>query len=176
MKNNKPSVILLNKTLNFIIKENLIITNKNILLAFSSGQDSTFLAFLLLQYINQLHLNFGLMYCNHLWGLDNLYKTSHILKTSFYIQKIVFFSISTKKIFTEQNSRNWRYSTIFRISQFYHYQIILTGHTLTDQIETLLLNLFRGSGKKGIITLFNNHFLINKSIKTIFLSKTNLNV
>ena len=155
---------------------NLIITNKNILLAFFFFLDSIFLMFLLLQYSNQFNINFGSIYCNHLWNLNNLYKTSHILKTSFYIQRIAFFSISTKKIFTEKNSRIWRYSTVFRISQFYHYQIILTGHTLTDQIETLLLNLFRGSGKKGAITFFNNHFLINQSTKKIFLSKANLNV
>ena len=176
MKNNKSSIYILNKIINVIIKENLIIANKNILLAFSSGQDSICLVLLLLQYSNQFNINIGLTYFNHLWNLSNLYKTSHVLKTSFYIQKIAFFSISTQKIFTEKNSRIWRYSALLRISQFYHYDTILTGHTLTDQIETLLLNLFRGSGKKGVITLFNNHLLINKSTKRIFLSKANLNV
>ena len=124
----------------------------------------------------QLSTQFEIIYCNHLWSVTNLYKLSYILKISYSLNKNIIIGVSIKKIFTEKLARIWRYSAIYRTSQFYNYEIILTAHTKTDQIETLLLNLFRSSGKKGLSVFFNNAFLVSKSIKEIFLSEKELNL
>ena len=174
-KENQSSLILINKFRNFIIKKNLIFAKKRVLIGFSGGQDSICLVILILQFINQLDLVLGLVYCNHLWYLNNLYKLSSLLKINFIINKPFFFTLTSKKIFTEKKARIWRYSIVYRISQFYDYQIILTGHTLTDQVETLLLNLFRSSSQEGVTSLFINKFITNKFVKRVFLSKKYLN-
>lgn len=171
---NKSSLILVNKVCNFIIKKNLLFTNKKLLIAVSGGQDSVCLTLLILQLQNQFEYNFSLIYCNHLWSSDNLYKLPHLLKIGFIISKLSFFTIATKKIFTENEARIWRYSMIYRVSLFYNYKIILTGHTLTDQTETLLLNLFRSSSKGGVTSLYLKQSIRNKFIKKIFISRNDL--
>ena len=151
---------LINKFRSFIIKSNLLFIKKNILISFSGGQDSTCLLVLLILLKKQLSLHFEMIYCNHLWNLN----------------KNIILAINIKKNFTEKSARLWRYSIIYRTSQFYNYEIILTAHTKTDQIETLLLNLFRGSSKDGLSIFSNNRFLVSKSTKEIFLSKKDLNL
>ena len=178
MKNIKSSITLVNNFRNFIIKLNFLLiklTRKNVLIAFSGGQDSICLIILIFQLAYQFNLYFNIILCNHFWSLENLYKLSHACKVSFIFNKKIFFALAIKKNFTEKNARFWRYSLIYRISQFYSYEITLTGHTKTDQIETLLLNLFRGSSKSGLSIFFHSHFLMNKSTKEIFLSERDFN-
>ena len=171
---NQSSLILINKIRNFLITKNLIFKSKKILITFSGGQDSLCLVILMLQFIDQFNLYFGLIYCNHLWYFNNLYKLSHLLKINFIINKSVLFTIVPKKNFTEKKARFWRYSMSYRISKFYNYQIILTGHTLTDQVETLLLNLVRSSSQEGVTSLSIKQFINNRFIKKIFPSKKEL--
>lgn len=171
---NQSSILLVNKVRNFIIKKNLVFENQNILIAFSGGQDSLSLLIFILQFKNQFQFSFGLISCNHLWSLDHIYKLSHLLKISFIIYKPIFFSIASKKRFTESKARTWRYSLMYRISSFYNYEIVITGHTLTDQIETLLLNLYRSSSKSGLTSLYMKQFIKNKLIKKIFISRNEL--
>ena len=167
---------LINKMRDYIININSSLIQKNILISFSGGQDSTCLILLLIILKEQLCLYFEMIYCNHLWNLNNLYKFGHIIKIGFNLQKNIIFAFNSKKIFTEKLARIWRYSILYRTSHFYNYKIIVTAHTKTDQIETLLLNLFRGSGKKGLSIFSNNRFLMNKSTKEIFLSENDLNL
>lgn len=171
---NQSSLKIINKVFNFIIKQNFIFKNKNILLSFSGGQDSLCLLILMLNFRNQFNYVISSIYMDHFWRLKNLYKLSHLLKISYLINQKIFFTIPNQKIFNEKKSRIWRYSVSYRVSLFYDYEILLTGHTLTDQIETLLLNLFRGSTKQSINSLFINQFIVNRSVKNIFLSKEDL--
>ena len=64
-------------------------------------------------------------------------------------------------------ARNWRYKSIKRIAICHDYHTIVTGHSATDRIETLLCNLFRGSGTIGLQSLswrreLNQEFFVLK--------------
>ena len=50
----------------------------------------------------------------------------------------------------EQAARRARYEFFAKISRSQHAQAVVTGHTMDDQAETVLLNLLRGSGADGL--------------------------
>ena len=175
---NKISSILdlINRFRIFLIKLNFLIIKKTVLISFSGGQDSSCLIILLMLLEKQLHLFFEIIYCNHLWSLNSLYTFSHIFKVSFSLSKNAIFVVNKKKNFTEKSARIWRYFLLYRTSQFYNYKVVLTAHTQSDQIETLLMNLFRGSSKDGLSIFSSNRFIISKSTKEIFLSEKDLDI
>lgn len=173
-KKKSSSLIIINKVITFIRKNNLNLQNQNILICLSGGQDSLCLLIIILQFINQLVCFVGCIYLVHFWNVENIYKLSLILKLGFVLKKPLYFVLDTQLNFTEQKARVYRYDKSYRIGIFYNYNTLLTGHTSTDQIETLLLNLFRGSSKQGLTSLSINQVLESKNIKNLFLSKNDL--
>lgn len=149
-----------NKTINLINQTHLTITKQNvvsptqfILITISGGQDSLCLFFILLHLKKQWKWRFGLLYCNHFWQIDSFYINSLICKLGFFFLLPAYLSVPSENIFSEQKSRTWRYGQFERLSNFYKYDIIFTGHTSTDKIETVLLQLLRGTGTRGLSTL-----------------------
>lgn len=50
----------------------------------------------------------------------------------------------------EEAARILRYEFLFNIAEQYHASAVLVGHTADDQVETVLMNLLRGSGMDGL--------------------------
>ena len=173
-RKNSSSLIIINKFIPFIRENNLNLKNQNVLICLSGGQDSLCLLIIILQLINQLTCFIGCIYLTHFWTVDNIYKLSLILRLGFSLKKPLYFVLDTRLNLTEQKARIYRYDLSYRVSIFYNYSILLTGHTSTDQIETLLLNLYRGSSKQGLTSLSINQILESKSVKNLFLSKKDL--
>ena len=152
-KNSNQIIDLVNKTHVTITKQNLVLSTQFILIAISGGQDSICLFFILLQLKNQWKWDFGVLYCNHFWQTDSFYTSSLIFRVGFIFSIPAYLNLPSENIFSEQKSRNWRYSQFKRLSYFYNYDIIFTGHTATDRIETIILNLIRGTSTRGLSTL-----------------------
>lgn len=53
----------------------------------------------------------------------------------------------------EQNARSARHKFFEDVAQKYRSKLIVTGHTMNDQVETLLMNLIRGSGPDGLAAM-----------------------
>ena len=51
----------------------------------------------------------------------------------------------------EEAARKKRYEFLFRIAKNYHSKTIAVAHHADDQIETVLMHLFRGSGMAGLL-------------------------
>ena len=167
---------LINKLRIFIIESNFLLMKKAALISFSGGQDSSCLIVMLIILKKQLSLSFEIIYCNHFWNLNSLYAFLHIFKYSFSLNRKAIFAFNIKKNYTEKSARLWRYSIIYRVSQFYTYKVVLTAHTQTDRIETLFLNLFRSSSKDGLSVFSSNRLIMSKSTKEIFLSENDLDI
>lgn len=54
---------------------------------------------------------------------------------------------------SEASARTWRYDCLVREAQRLGAARVLTGHTASDRAETLLLNLARGSHRRGLASL-----------------------
>lgn len=53
----------------------------------------------------------------------------------------------------EAGARRWRYETLLQRSRELGCSHVVTGHTASDRAETLLLNLARGSHRRGLASL-----------------------
>lgn len=149
----KQSIQLLNSIRFLIIKKNLLQPNQSLILAISGGQDSVFLLVVFFVIKKQWNIQLKVLYCNHLWQKDSFYLYLHLSKLLFSFKIELFFFITFKVLPSEEKSRYWRSKNYHRLLIFTKSLKILTGHTLTDQIETYLFNLFRGSSFKGTSSL-----------------------
>lgn len=135
------------------------IKNSKILVGVSAGVDSMVLVHLFRSAdidISIAHVNFNLRgeesKKDELF-VSQLAKDSNITfyKTSFDTEKIA----SERKISIEMVARDLRYDWFQNLALQNGYKFIAVGHHLNDNIETILLNLSRGTGIDGISGMEN---------------------
>ena len=144
--------------------------HKNLLITFSGGQDSITLLVLLFGIQSQNLLKLNALWNHHLWHKDSFFITRHILNLSFLFKISTHSAIATRSVKTEIQARQWRLKVSRRLSNFYKYQNVMQAHSGTDKIETLLLNLFRGTGNTSPFhsTDFSLNFSQTQKRKLIF--------
>ncbi len=134
--------------------------NKKILVAVSGGPDSMFLSILILKYfeLNNLDLNnLYFVHCNHKTREET--EAEEKFFKEFFTQwkvkseklKVVVNKSDEKK--TENDLRQWRYKEFQKIIDQNNIDFILTGHNLTDRIESSFMNMLRGSGLNGFVSM-----------------------
>jgi tRNA(Ile)-lysidine synthase TilS/MesJ len=129
------------------------------LVLFSGGQDSIFLAWLFLLVNNRNRILMS--HTNHFSQLDSFLCLYHCFLIFHQIQfpgVINFFPVvkNYKNQLTENFFRENRYRQNFRVSEFYHCLDLLTAHTKSDKIETILANFIRGTTFFSLVSLFSN--------------------
>jgi len=138
---------------NVLIERQLLQPEQNVLIAISAGQDSICLLYIL----NQLRIHWKwkltIIYCDHNWNINSSKQGTHICRLATEMKISFFQAISTQNVNTEQLARNWRYKIIHYIAIRHNYTNIMTGHTGSDTIETLIYNWLRGSGNNGLKSL-----------------------
>lgn len=137
-----------------IIKENMNVrADETILVAFSGGMDSVVLLDLFLQIRQPIilaHYNHGLR--------ENADRDELFSKETARMNNLIFFSekgnvtqfAEEKKLSIEESARIARYRFLTRIARENNIHLIATAHHADDQVETVLMHLFRGSGMKGL--------------------------
>ncbi len=152
----------------------LIPNGANLLIAVSGGQDSMALLNLINDIKNQHNWDVHVWHGDHQWH-ENSETYSLELKSYCDKKNISFFCdrANKKTISSEEKARDWRYkklreraNQLLTEKQKYNNVYLITGHTSTDNAETFLLNLARGSNYAGLSyidkkrLLENNIFLI----------------
>lgn len=129
-----------------------------ILLAVSGGPDSVFLLYTFLELKKIYSLDLAVAHFNH--GLrgkeadDDERFTNELSKkldlTFFSKKENIKKFAKREKISLEEAGRRRRYKFLEETLKKWKGSKIATGHTLTDTVETLIFNLIRGAGPKGL--------------------------
>jgi len=156
---------MLNEFLTFINKQNLIQPSQKVLLAVSGGMDSVVMCDL----FSKAKLDFAIAHCN--FGLrgeesneDEMFvkKLSIKYKVPFYVTTFQTTDFAeNEKISTQMAARILRYEWFEKIRTQHQFDYIATAHHQNDVLETVLLNLTKGTGIAGLhgIRVKNGHII-----------------
>nr|YP_010619031.1 tRNA Ile-lysidine synthetase [Pterosiphonia complanata]WAX03044.1 tRNA Ile-lysidine synthetase [Pterosiphonia complanata] len=143
-----------NETLiEYFIKKNDI---TNILIAISGGQDSIYLIKTLERLKRQVSkpkLNLSYIYIDHQWKKSSNTQVKHIISHIKLIKSNMIIYQINKKTLSEDECRKCRYNIIIQHAIKYKFQLIITGHSATDKIETFIQNIIKGSGIESLSSL-----------------------
>nr|UAD87756.1 tRNAIle-lysidine synthetase [Gracilaria textorii] len=143
------------KFISIILKCQQLSKPISILIALSGGKDSLCLI-KLVEDFNNLYNYFHkieYIYIDHQWRDDSRKHIKHLLNyTNTTNNNTYVYQIHTIDM-SESTIRRIRYQIIIQHAIKNKIQIIFTGHNETDQLETFLLNLIRGTGLEGLSSL-----------------------
>lgn len=145
------------KVLKTIKKYELIKSGDNIVLGISGGPDSICMLYILNSLKKDLNFNIYVAHINHMLRenakLDEEYvkNTCKKLNIPVYIKHIQIKEIAEKeKRGIEETGRKVRYEFFEEILRKTNSNKIATAHNLNDSIETIILNIIRGTGICGL--------------------------
>lgn len=142
---------LLLKLKDLIREGKLFKKGDRLVIAVSGGVDSVTLLFLMIQLSNEFKLDISVAHLNH--GLrEESDSEEKFVKKLAAKYKLKFFSKKVKlpQSNIEEKAREERYAFLGEVKKETKSKYILTAHNLNDNAETVLLNLTRGSGIKGL--------------------------
>nr|QCI08191.1 tRNA Ile-lysidine synthetase [Pterothamnion crispum] len=161
----------MNIHLNYKLRKNFyeLIINNNIsciLIAISGGQDSI----CLIQLIEKLskdtakQILIQFIYIDHQWKDSSKAQIQHIINYFKCYNKVIIIYQIKKLTYSETEARKIRYQIINHHAIKYNVSLIITGHTVTDKIETFLQKLLRGTSIDGATSLTYYRYLSKKII------------
>lgn len=142
------------KVQNYIEKHELLNHNKPVIVGVSGGADSVVLLHLLLS----LGYNCVIAHCNfHLRMEESDRDEAFVLNLSNEL-KIPYYHIDfetdkyadSHHVSIEMAARDLRYAWFYELLEKLHAQAIAVAHHADDSIETLMMNLVRGTGLRGL--------------------------
>jgi tRNA(Ile)-lysidine synthase len=143
---------LTTKISDFLSAYNLLQPSKTYLIGFSGGYDSL----CLVNVLNDLSKEYGFKlvaaHLNHNWRGGESQQEEIQAKQYCEKNNIIFYSqtLSSDLPKTETEARNQRYIFFEETAQKYKADAIFTGHTKTDNVETVIYRILKGTGVKGL--------------------------
>lgn len=151
--------------MDFINENNLFSPGRKVLAAVSGGMDSVLMAHLL----KAAEYNFSIAHCNFqlrgdeaLADLEFCQNLAQQLRVQFHTINFDTTAYSAeKKVSIQMAARDLRYHWFGQLRQQYSYDVIALAHHQNDTIETILLNLIRGTGIAGLHGILpKNNYLV----------------
>lgn len=146
---------MLNKIKNTISMYGMINNGDSIYIGLSGGADSVSLLVSLNELKNFYNISIKAIHINHQLRGDESFRDEQFcielckqLNIPLHVERIDVISYcKNNKVSTEEGARILRYDVFKRLSN----GKIATAHTLSDNCETMLYNLTRGAGTKGLM-------------------------
>jgi len=146
------------KVLKFIGEKGLIEQNDKVLVALSGGPDSVFLLHFLLKFRQKYHIEVGAIHINHMIRGKSAIEDEEFCRKLSVNLNIEFSTVRKNvksfaeqhKISVEEAGRILRYKEFEKALKRTGFNKIATAHNCSDNAETVLLNLIKGTGIKGI--------------------------
>jgi tRNA(Ile)-lysidine synthase len=140
--------------IDFIDQNNLFTQKSRVLVALSGGMDSVLMAWL----FNAAGFDFGIAHCNFQLRGDEANSDQEFSRRLAEKLNVSFHTINfdTQKHANEQKlsvqmaARELRYQWFEQVRQQAGYDVVALAHHQNDTIETILLNLVRGTGVAGL--------------------------
>jgi len=144
----------LQKFQDYIVQNSLLSGNEKVLLTVSGGKDSVLMAHL----FKLSGCDFGIAHCNfNLRGQESQRDEAFVrmlalqLEVPFYVVHFETKAYAEEhKISTQMAARELRYTWFEKLRVQEDYQLIAVAHHQNDAVETVLLNLTRGTGIAGL--------------------------
>lgn len=129
-----------------------------VLCALSGGRDSVFLLYRLLELAPERQLTVGAAHVNHLLRGKESDRDEAFVRDLCEKEDVPLFVgrrdaaayAAQHRLGPEEAAREVRYAFLEETRQTAGYDVIATAHHAGDQAETVLLNLLRGAGTKGL--------------------------
>ncbi|MGJ7033709.1 tRNA lysidine(34) synthetase TilS [Niabella hirudinis] len=145
---------LLARFLKHIHKEHLFTAKDRLLLAISGGVDSVVLG----QLCKLAGFDFGVAHCNFQLRGEASDADEAFVKALAESWAVPFYNIRfntaefarANRLSIQEAARELRYNWFAEIKKREDFDYILTAHHANDNIETLLMNFFRGTGMNGL--------------------------
>lgn len=146
------------KALKFIDENHLIENGDKILVALSGGADSVFLFSFLLKYKKRFRIALAAFHLNHKLRGKSANADEKFCKDFCAKNDMPFVSVSKdvkayakqSKGSIEEAARKIRYQELQKAAEKLGCNKIATAHNSSDNVETILLNLFKGAGLRGL--------------------------
>lgn len=145
---------LVNRFREYIELQRLFDPREKILLAVSGGMDSVVLCHL----FSRCGYSFGIAHCNFRLRQAESDRDEEFVKSlagkygaPFFVKQFdTAVYAKEHKVSVQVAARELRYGWFEEIRKDYGYAFVATAHHLNDNIETLLINFFRGTGVGGL--------------------------
>ena len=158
-----------NKILQTIKKYNLIENGDSIVIGVSGGPDSICLLHVLNELKNELNFKIYVAHINHMIRKEADEETVYVknfcknLGVKCFAKKIDVIKIAKElKMGTEEAGRKIRYDFFEEVLKNTNSNKIATAHNNNDKVETIIMNILRGSGiagLKGLDPIRDNKFI-----------------
>ena len=155
---------MINQIKKYVEKYHMLNAGDAVVIGVSGGADSVCLLFLLHEIAKSIPLKLMVVHVNHGIREDASEDADYVrglcakMKLPFYlVEEDVKTLAKTKRLSEEEAGRNLRYQSFEKVLSEQVPQLlaqkkakIAVAHNQNDRVETMLFNLFRGSGLKGI--------------------------
>jgi len=145
---------MLQKINNYIATHHLLNKEQAVVIGVSGGADST----ALLHILHTLGYQCIIAHCNFKLRKEESERDEEFVRTMALEMKLPYESVhfetkqyaSSKKISIEMAARELRYNWFNRLITKYNAQAVAVAHHADDSVETILMNLVRGTGIRGL--------------------------
>lgn len=148
---------VITKVMAFIERYSLIRKHDRVLMSLSAGKDSMFLLHALRVIGRERCFETGIFHLNHMTrGPETDSDEAHVAACArlhgleIFIKRHDFTADDHSGVSFEERARNVRYWAVCEIAAAHGFNKIATGHTMDDNIETVLMRVFGGTGIHGL--------------------------